>query len=281
MIMTVNDKKVKLDKPEYDIAINYKWHFTKKYMITRINGKQSTFSKVVFGIQRNQLIYHTNGDYLDFRKSKIMILTREEFPKVAKRDKTSRYRGVFLKGDLWMVILEVNDEKEYLGSYYSELDAAIVADYYYFKKNGIFDKMNFKWKNVEELNNSYKKLCEVYGENFSDRNSKVHQGKLLNKEKAKSSKYVGVYKMKRSGSRLWAAEIRKNRQRYHIGYFEIEEFAAKAYDVAAMILYGENAATNFAKNEYEDILIKMSGESEEERIISYKSALKNEEIYFK
>ncbi len=63
---------------------------------------------------------------------------------------------------------------------------------------------------------------------------------LVNKRK---SKYKGVYR-KRDG---WAAYIRKNGKSIHLGHFNIdeEELAARAYDSAALYLFGEFAAPNF------------------------------------
>jgi uncharacterized protein (UPF0210 family) len=58
-----------------------------------------------------------------------------------------------------------------------------------------------------------------------------------------SSKYRGVsFHIK---IRKWRAEIRYNGIRRHLGYFENEDDAAKAYDQAAKIYHGEFAVLNF------------------------------------
>ncbi len=63
---------------------------------------------------------------------------------------------------------------------------------------------------------------------------------LVNKRK---SRYKGVYQ-KRAG---WAVHITKNKKTIHLGQFNIdeEELAARAYDSAALYLFGEFAAPNF------------------------------------
>lgn len=59
----------------------------------------------------------------------------------------------------------------------------------------------------------------------------------------KTSIYKGVYRRKDSGS--WVASIRSNNQRVHIGTFECEVTAAKAYDNKAKQLHKDFAVLNF------------------------------------
>jgi hypothetical protein len=57
------------------------------------------------------------------------------------------------------------------------------------------------------------------------------------------SKYKGVYWKKREGR--WAACIKSDGKRKHLGYFDSEVEAAKAYDEAAKKWHGEFAGLNF------------------------------------
>ena len=67
------------------------------------------------------------------------------------------------------------------------------------------------------------------------------QNVSLRKQK-KSSKYKGVCWYKRDG--MWRAYIGDNGQHIHIGYFDTEIEAAKAYNENAKIRYGEYACLN-------------------------------------
>lgn len=58
-----------------------------------------------------------------------------------------------------------------------------------------------------------------------------------------SSRYKGVSWNKRRGK--WHSRIFPNGMNLHLGYYDVEEEAAKAYDVAALHHYGEFARLNF------------------------------------
>lgn len=62
------------------------------------------------------------------------------------------------------------------------------------------------------------------------------------KRSGKSSKYLGVCWNKRLNK--WEARIGKNRILRHLGYFSDEQSAAKAYNDATLISYGEFATIN-------------------------------------
>jgi EREBP-like factor len=55
--------------------------------------------------------------------------------------------------------------------------------------------------------------------------------------------YRGVYQT--SWGNTWQAVIQKNGKRHYLGAFKNEESAARAYDRAALSLYGSTATLNF------------------------------------
>lgn len=74
------------------------------------------------------------------------------------------------------------------------------------------------------------------------KNSEKHMGKQVIKDRKNfSSQYFGVTLQKRR----WFARINKNKIEYRLGYFKIEEDAARAYDKKCYELYGEDAVLNF------------------------------------
>ena len=62
------------------------------------------------------------------------------------------------------------------------------------------------------------------------------------KRRNRGSKYRGVCRTKNK----WEAIIMINRQRIHLGCFNTEEEAAKAYDKVAIMFHKDKARTNFA-----------------------------------
>lgn len=78
-----------------------------------------------------------------------------------------------------------------------------------------------------KLNNKLENLrLATYTEN--NRNAKSRNGK---------SKYKGVYWFKRDS--CWQAQIQVDNVKYHIGYFDDEEEAAKAYEEVAKQIHGD------------------------------------------
>jgi hypothetical protein len=61
------------------------------------------------------------------------------------------------------------------------------------------------------------------------------------------SQYKGVCWYKQGET--WAAQIMIHRKRIHLGCYDSEEDAAKAYDEAAKLYFGEFACLNFNKKE--------------------------------
>lgn len=59
----------------------------------------------------------------------------------------------------------------------------------------------------------------------------------------RAAKYKGVYYM--ANIRRWGAIIRVNKKAHHLGLYDLQEDAARAYDSAATYFYKEYACTNF------------------------------------
>lgn len=65
----------------------------------------------------------------------------------------------------------------------------------------------------------------------------------LNKAGARTGKYKGVSFAKHA--KKWTAHISRGGEQKNLGYFETEELAAKAYDKAALVLFGSGTFQNF------------------------------------
>lgn len=77
-----------------------------------------------------------------------------------------------------------------------------------------------------------------------------HMNNQMNRMKhsVSSSKFKGVTWNK--ADKIWYAKIYPNGRDIYLGSFRDERRAAKAYDKAAVIYYGEYARTNFKENQW-------------------------------
>jgi hypothetical protein len=73
----------------------------------------------------------------------------------------------------------------------------------------------------------------------------THAQNMANKRlyKNSTSGFKGVTQRKRDGR--WQAQIQCDKKHYHLGYFDTAEQAARAYDAAASLHFGEFARPNF------------------------------------
>ncbi len=71
----------------------------------------------------------------------------------------------------------------------------------------------------------------------------THSQNMMNQRKTRGcSRFKGVHWHK--AHKKWHAKIKKERKNQHIGYFDVEDNAALAYNEAATELFGEFASLN-------------------------------------
>lgn len=75
---------------------------------------------------------------------------------------------------------------------------------------------------------------------------KQSEKRKFSKHKDASSKYIGVFFIKKSNN--WESKIQYNKKTIYIGRFVIEEDAALAYNKKAIDLYGDEAKLNIIEN---------------------------------
>jgi len=171
-------------------------------------------------------------------------------------NKSSKYHGVYFNKikNKWKISIKYKKELFCSGVFNCEDEAAIYVDYIIESQNINCEK-NFPLLSNEQLMIKYNEILDKYGTCKNERCSKSNQGKLMKSNKF-HSKYVGVSKNTKIDS--WVASIMKDLKQIKIGYFKIEDEAARAYDKKALELYGDNARLNFpkTKNESMNFVIK-------------------------
>lgn len=102
-----------------------------------------------------------------------------------------------------------------------------------FMHHVIMGRIRVDHKNRDGLDNRRENL-RVANQAQNNANRRKYHG-------IRSSKYKGVTKE----NARWRARIKSPEKRIHLGFFDTEEEAAKAYDRAAKKLFGEFALLNF------------------------------------
>jgi len=277
-LKTKSGKTIYIDDADYGIAVRYQWVLSRsdKYgrVVTRVDGKTVSYKKLIWGIAAPKRTLHSNGNPLDLRKENVMVFEtvgeyaralhstgriragdayvfNESVSKASQGRRThgkrnSEYIGVRLAPNIrkWQSAIKHAGQTYWLGSYEKEEYAAFAYDKKAIELFGLDARRNFPQMSYDELSD---KLLRVEKENiaiFGANLSKRHQGRLFSGV-VKASKYVGVAPNKPTRKKPWRATISHQNKQYHLGSFDTEEAAAKAYDEKAIELYGDNARLNF------------------------------------
>ncbi|MCG8501769.1 MAG: AP2/ERF family transcription factor [Firmicutes bacterium] len=252
MIKLDDKNELIIDEQYHNKVKQYKWHIHtghtgNKYLYTFIKGYKCGFYNVILDIDKSMAVIHKNGNWLDFRKANLIICQKAEYRYITggSVDKCSKYIGVYKKDgqkQWWVFKPDKHYKNVYEGKYETEEEAAIVVDHFLYNKYGDIALRNFPALSGEELQARFEQVRQKYGHNHKERSSKGRQ-KAKRDTKANTSKYTGVYYFKRTGK--WQAYINYMKKRSHLGYYDTEESAAKAYDKKALELYGKDAKLNF------------------------------------
>jgi hypothetical protein len=241
-------KKIKLtqgkyalvDEEDYERLNQFKWQAQKStkgnlYYATRcilkykiIDGEKwfnrrtvRMHNEVMDGLLN---IDHIDNDGLNNTKNNLRhsTISQNMMNRRTNGTKTSKYKGVNQRGisNQWRAAICFSNKLHNLGTYSSETDAAIAYNIAAVKMHGDFASLNdVKYKN-----------------GYIPQKIKTH------KTPNRSSIYRGVCFIK--STKKWQSSIKVNNKLIHIGTFENEELAAKAYNEAAIKYHKENASIN-------------------------------------
>ena len=106
-------------------------------------------------VLKNNKVVYINTYLLNSYSSSRNIKTLNNIAFVGRNKRSSQYRGVSKNGNLWQVLMAINNNKYYIGSYPSEELAARIYDILAIKNRGVKARTNFVYNN-----NQIKKICE-------------------------------------------------------------------------------------------------------------------------
>lgn len=132
-----------------DLALveNYRWH-AHRYVYGTIAGSTKTvlLHRVIAGAKKGQSVDHANGDTYDNRRENIRLCTHSDNMKNRRKPLRSKgkYKGVFqARNGKWYSQITANGARKCLGTFESEVDAAVAYDTAAKQLHGIFAKTNF------------------------------------------------------------------------------------------------------------------------------------------
>ena len=196
-------------KSAYGYAIKNFYRGDNKWEVVRMHRE-------VIGAKDGQHVDHINGDKLDNRRSNLRIATplQNNWNKGLTARNSSGYKGVSERNGRYESYIRNRGILEHLGTYESKEDAA-------------------KAYNV--------KAEEYFGE-FAWLNDVDHKGFKIRDKHVPYSKFRGTWYHKDKNK--WYAGITHKGKQMHLGSFESEIDAAKAYNKAAIEYHKERAVLN-------------------------------------
>lgn len=211
-----------VDDEDFERLTQWKWRYGGQHSYavrtqyyhdgTRGRGRTIQMHRVVMNASKGVMIDHINGDKLDNRKENLRFCNngQNQSNSPSKRRSSSTYKGVNFHRNKWRATITVNKKGIHLGTYDSEEKAAMAYN-----------------AKAKEMFGEFAKINVINGVEIIDPSAIK-----INKKK---SKYIGV-SPSASKNGYWRAYVYVNRKQKHIGHFQSEELAAKAYNEVACTL---------------------------------------------
>lgn len=230
-----------VDDSDYELVNQYKWYphhnGNRVYARAWINGKFILMHRFLLGIkdQPEIKIDHIDGNGANNQKCNLRVATHAENLRNSRkgclyggRPITSKYKGVTWDKQTgrWRAQVTFNCKTIHLGLYDIEENAAKAYNRFAEEHYGEFTRLNV----VDDC-------IELPERSMVNRRKRLTYG-----GRPTSSKYKGVHWCKRE--RRWRAMGQLNFKRVHLGYFDTEEAAARAYNKFVIENFGEFARLN-------------------------------------
>ncbi len=198
-----------------------------------VNGKQYykaiLLHREIMLAPQGMVVHHKNDDPLDNRRSNLIICTpRQNMQRKAiSKASSNPYKGICYSTRIkrWQSSIRTADGGQFLGSYGSAEDAALVYNHYAKEYFGYFARLNLLPYTPDEQERRLKEL-------LISRHLKVNN----------TTGFRGVSWHK--SAKKYAAQICKNKKKTYLGLFESALDAARAYNEAATRYFGDKARLN-------------------------------------
>lgn len=211
-----NNKFVTVDEDMYEILAKHKWCCNSKGYVFRWiknekNGKYKPLymQKEIIETKKGQVVSVKDRNLLNLTRENLIVTTRRSLSHhVRKNSSKSKYMGVYLNATSKKYLSYITYERQlyYLGSFNTEIDAALVRDFFSRKYYGDKAHINIpdqRLKSEEEVN------------------------KLIADSSSKKTGYYGVTKATKN---LYRARLRHKGVNYDFGLHKTAIEAARVRD---------------------------------------------------
>lgn len=141
-----------VDDEDYARVACYRWHAGAGYAqrSVLVNGKRRTefMHRFILGAVPGEITDHIDGDGYNNQRTNLRPCTHGENCRNARKQRTgnsSRYKGVCWHKQIgrWVAFICCDNKSEYLGTFTSEVDAAIAYDAAAQRLHGEFARLNY------------------------------------------------------------------------------------------------------------------------------------------
>ena len=137
----------------------------KKKLITIKMNKTENNNEIK--VLKNKKVVYVNSILLNSYSTSKNIKQFNKITFIGRNKRSSRYRGVSKNGNQWQVLMMLNKNKSYIGSYSSEELAARVYDILALKNRGMKARTNFIYTN-KQIQTICEKDIDIKAKNIDD-----------------------------------------------------------------------------------------------------------------
>lgn len=154
IITTAKGQQIKVDDEDHEWLDMLTWHvnvYPKTHFGTGRLGLKVHLHKLVLGVQydRSVIVDHIDRDPLNNQKINLRIANRHQngYNRKSAKNSSSQYLGVMKRyNGVWQAVITTNGVSKSIGTFNSEIDAAVSYDMMAKLLHGEFASLNFKSK---------------------------------------------------------------------------------------------------------------------------------------
>jgi hypothetical protein len=137
-----------VDAADYKKLSKYKWyakrHGRTVYATCRDKGKVVYMHRMILRPRKGYVVDHIDGNGLNNRRGNLRVCTHQQNQaNRGSRGGSSRFVGVYRKGDQWVAEIRCRGEYFYLGLFDDEVEAAKARDRKAYELHGPYAYLNF------------------------------------------------------------------------------------------------------------------------------------------